>query len=163
MDRETFDGLSNRKKKVLLHLEKTLFSPLGNAQYIKTDKGEYDLDSVDFVLMEPSEEFDYFYLSTVGLSRYQFDFSFARSEIGIVLPKSFDRNLNKKENFWPLQLLSEIVFSSIDNILPITLNRIYLVTEEKREEFGENVGGVVTLPEIMDTSFIEEKILKSVT
>ena len=157
MNVELFDSLSERKKKVLLHLEYELNSPLGNAEYIETEKGDFEVDSIDYVLMEPSEDFDYYYLSTVGLSRYQFDNS-SRCEIGIILPNTFDRKFSKEEGIWPLQLLSAVAFASVDNAMPIALMRMYQVAEENKKEFGGNVGGVVVLPEYMNASFIEEKI-----
>ena len=162
MDEEVFNSLSDRKKRVLLHLESELDSPLGSAEYIITDRELGEPDPVDFVLMEPSEEFDYYYLSTVGLSKYRFENN-AGSEIGIILPNTFVGNFTRIESRWPLDLLSAVAYSAVDNMVPVSLLRIYQVDEEDRNEYGGNLGGVVVLPEYMNASFLEELIEGSYT
>ena len=153
MERELFDILPERKKEVLLHYEKSLLSPLTEAEYVFSDDDDVD---VDIVIMAPGEDFPYYTISTVGLSNYKFNPELARNELTIVMPENYSTNLGKKENAWPVMLLRELVCGAVANQVHFELNKIYL-SSYKSDEL-DCIGGIVVIPELMNMDFIDEKI-----
>lgn len=153
MEKELFDILPERKREVLLHYEKTLLSPLSEAEYVFSDDDDVD---VDIVIMAPGEDFPYYTISTVGLSNYKFNTELARNELTIVMPENYSTNLDKKENAWPVMLLREIIYGAVVNHIHFELNKIYL-SSFKSDEL-DCIGGIVVIPELMNMDFIDEKI-----
>lgn len=154
MEKEIFDKLSDRKKAVLLHYEKTLASPLLDGTYIFAQDDIFD--DVDYILLPPGDNYEYYTLSTVGLSAHSFNPHLALNELTILLPPSFEPNLKKEANAWPLSLIREVVHDAISHKVHFELNKIYHSSFESSET--DCVGGIVTLPEMMDMDFLEEEI-----
>lgn len=158
MDKKIFSSLDDRKKSVLRHFEKTLGVSVEKATYFQTEELLTDLFTVDVVCFEPTDECEYFVVSTVGLSEFQFDKNFARNEIFLVLSKNWKKNFSKEESAWPLRLLHEIAYLAVDEKKAIYLNKVYQVAEKEFSFVSDAVGGIVVLPEMFDNDVVEEKI-----
>ncbi len=162
------EELSERQVAVCMHYLKILGLSPDEMQYIKTEIEAFDLYPVDLAIFEPSEAFDYWVITTVGLSEYYFDGdNLARCELMMVVPKEWKPILDKEEHYWVLDMLRDIAYGVIDNKRGLAINQLYLLADlSENETFCKStdaVGAIVTLPEMLPFSFLEEKIDGSYT
>ena len=161
------EELSERQVAVCMHYLKTLGLSPDEMQYIKTEIETFDIYPVDLAIFEPSEAFDYWVITTVGLSEYYFNENLARCELMMVVPKEWKPILDKEEHYWVVDMLRDIAYGIIDNKKGLIPNQLYLLADlgagETFCKSTDAVGAIVTLPEMLPFSFLEEKIDGSYT
>lgn len=157
MEPYSFDNTTERQYKTLAHTLSTIGGKAEQVHFFKSEHNPFDLYPVDIAVIEPTEEFENFIVTTVGLSAYKFMKDFARAELIIILPKEWKADFTKWEYYWPVKLLQDIAFGIINNKAGVVPFQLFEMADEPYETTNV-VGGIVILPEIMPIEFIEEKI-----
>lgn len=158
MDKYMSEKLTDRQEKVVMHIVNYGGFDLDEVEYIKSEQYFDDPSSIDFAIFYPTENFDYFLVSTVGLSSFQPDLSLARVELFMLLPPSWKWDLEKPEYSWPIDMLKDVALGFVENKKGIPLYQVVQLAEESYHDGTDAVGGVVCLPELNMIEFVEEKI-----
>jgi len=158
--------LSERQISVIVHYLKNLGITPNDFYYVKSEEYLSDLYPIDIAVFEPVEGFDYYIISTVGLSEYYFTKNFARSELLMIMPSNWKPLLNEEEYNWAPQLLRDIAYAVVEGKQGVTIGQVYLLGEGDGKAYSpytDAIGGIVTLPENLPIEFYEEKIGETYT
>lgn len=156
MKEENILSVDERKALVASHIIANLGATMDDAQILEAE-GDLSFNTpIDLIVVKPHENFDYYVVSTVGLSDYYFNKGLARAELSIVLPKTWKIMLDKHEYAWPFEMLSDIAESVVNAGQGVAVGQVY--TLSKPTNSNTVYGGVVTFPEMMPLNFVEEKI-----
>lgn len=159
MEPYSFDDITDRQLKTLAHTLSTVGGKAEQVHYFKSEQDLFDLYPVDVAVLEPTEFFDYFIVTTMGLSAYKFPDEIARAELIMLLPSEWKANFSKWEYFWPVKLLQDIAFGVIKNksgVVPFQVHQIADATEPY--ETTNFIGGIVNFPELFPVEYVDEKI-----
>lgn len=161
------EKLTVRQAAVLAHYIGTAGLESDNMHYIKSEKYSSDTFSVDIAVFEPMKDFNYYLISTVGLSDYWFDKNFARCELFMVLPPEWKPIFDKEEYFWAPQLLRDIAYNLIENYIGVAVGQVHVLTDSEKDAtyspFTDAIGGIITMPEMFPVEMSEEKIGETYT
>ena len=157
--------LSERQIEVLIHYFNYFGVEPNDVHFIKTEEYYTDLFPVDLVVVEPNDKFDYYTIATVGLSEYRFDENFVRSELLMVLPKTWKPIFDKEEYYWAPALLKDIAYASIASRRAVKVGQVYLLNEEGKtySPSTDAVGGIITIAEMFDFDMYESLIGETYT
>lgn len=156
--------LTERQIQVMAHTMNMIGEPPEGIAYFKAEEYIYDLFPIDMAVFAPTEVFDYYIVQTVGLSSYKFNNNFARSELLMVLPNTWQLDIEKESSVWPIKLLQDIAYSVVDNKTGAMVGSIYGPEScEKYTEYSDAVGGIITLAENFPLEMYEEKIGETYT
>lgn len=157
------NGLTDRQASVLAHFVKNLGLKTDTMHYFKTEQFLEDKSSIDVVVFEPTDEFEYYLITTTGLSAYQFSQDFAPAELFMLLPPSWKMDFEKAEYAWPVYFLQDIAYNIIENKMFVFPYQVYRSSEKKYLAGTDTVGGVVVFPEMLNIEILEEKIFDTYT
>lgn len=158
MDEPIFSNeISERKLAMIAYYASNLGVNPNNIHFIKTEERIIDLASIDIAVFEPVAGFDYYVAMTAGLSEYFFRKNFARSELCVVLPKTWKPVFDKEENFWVLNLLKDVAYAMVENKVGANVGQVYLFADkdEKYSEYTDAVGAILTFPEMFPPEMYE--------
>ena len=160
--------LTDRQVAVINHYIEVMGFKLEDFHYIKSQEFMSDLFPVDIAIFGPTEDFNYYTITTVGLSQYKFPKFFARVELSMVMPITWKPIFGKKEYFWAPQLLLDIAYQIVENNFGVQIGQAYLFEGEKENELPypegtDAVGGIVCLPEMFPLNILEAEIEKTYT
>lgn len=158
MDEPIFSNeISERKLAMIAYYASNLGVNPNNIHFIKTEERTIDLASIDIAVFEPVAGFDYYVAMTAGLSEYFFRKNFARSELCVVLPKTWKPVFDKEENFWVLNLLKDVAYAMVENKVGANVGQVYLFADkdEKYSEYTDAVGAILTFPEMFPPEMYE--------
>ncbi len=156
--------LSERQIQVVAHTMNLIGAEPEGIAYFKAEEYIYDIFPIDIAVFAPTEVFDYYIIQTVGLSSYRFDKNFARSELLMVLPNTWNLEIEKESSVWPIKLLQDIAYSVVDNKEGVMVGSIYGPQScERYTEYSDAVGGIITLAENFPLEMYEEKIGETYT
>lgn len=144
--------LTDRQKFVISHILDTTDYDLESAEYFPND--EEDENLIEVMLFEPTKNFNFFLLTTVGLSEYKPDENFARCELIMLLPPSWKKVFNMTEYSWPIKFLKRISTELVENERGVFINNVYTLEGEVFHD--KYIGGVVTFAENLPIKFLEE-------
>ena len=133
--------------------------------YVKNQEFLSDLFPIGIAIFEPTKEFDYYIISTIGLSQYYFPKGVQRAELNMVLPKTWKPILDKEEYMWPIELLTDIAYQIIDANYGANVGQVYIFNGdgEPYSKYSDAVGGIVCLPEMFPITILEAEIENSFT
>ena len=156
------EELSERQTAVVLHYLKNLGADPFDIDYIKTQEYKSDVSSIDLIVVEPSKEFNYYVVGTVGLSNYRFNKNFARCELFMVLPPEWKPIMDKEEFYWAPQMLRDIAYNLVDNEIGVAVGQVHVLSDTEKEgtysPFTDAVGAIVAMPEMLPFEICEGKI-----
>lgn len=158
MDKYFSKVLTERQEDVISHIAGVGGFDLDLVQYIKTEEYFDDPSSIDIAIFAPTDNFNYYLVSTVGFSSYQPDPKLARAEIFMLLPPSWKWDLEKEEYNWPVEMLKIVSRGLIDNNKGAGLFQIVKVADDSFSDGTDVIGGVLCFPEMNALEFVEEKI-----
>ena len=161
------EELSERQTAVVLHYLKNLVAEPSDVTFLKSQEYYSDIFPIDIAIFKPTEFFNYYIVSTVGLSSYRFDNNFARSELMMVLPPEWKTVLDKEEYYWAPQMLRDIAYNLVENNIGVAVGQVHILADTEHEgtysRFTDAVGGIVTMPEMLHFTMFEEKIGETYT
>lgn len=157
--------LSERQITVLVHYFNYFGVEPKDVHYIKTEEFYTDLFPIDLVVIEPNEKFDYYTIATVGLSEYKFDENFARSELLMVMPKTWKPIFDKEQYYWAPALLKDVAYAAVENKRAVKVGQVYLLNEEGKtySPSTDAIGGIITIAEMYDFDMYEALIGETYT
>ncbi|NCB48215.1 MAG: suppressor of fused domain protein [Clostridia bacterium] len=158
MEPYSFDDITDRQLKTLAHTLSTIGGTAEQVHFFKSEQDWVNLFPVDIAIIEPTEIFEYFIVTTVGLSAFKFSDGTARAELIMLLPKDWKVNPSKQEYFWPVKLMKDIALSAVKNKVGVVPLQVYQIQEEEPYETTKFIGGIVNLPELFPVEYIDEKI-----
>ena len=153
------EEISDRQAQVLVHIMANIGSSLEHMHYIKSEEYLSDIFPIDLAIYEPTEFVDNYVVQTVGLSSYYFTKNFARSELLMVLPKTWKPIFDREEYRWPLGLLLDIAYGMVENKQGPMIGQVYMPNEnEIVSPATDAVGGIITFAEHFPTELYEVKV-----
>ena len=162
------DGLTDRQIFVMMHYIRALKTTPDDLHYIKSEEYAHDLFPIDIVVFEPTKEFDYYVVGTVGLSDYRFDKNFSRSELIMALPKTWKPIFDKEEYYWAPQMVRDIAYCVLERKEGTYPGQVYLLTDESLQAEGgtyspqtDAVGAILTFPEMFSLEMYEREMYHS--
>ncbi len=158
MDKYISKVLTERQEDVVAHIAGVGGFDLEQMQYIKSEEYFDDPSSIDIAIFAPTENFNYYLVSTVGLSSYQPDPKLARAEIFMLLPPTWKWDMEKEEYSWPVQMLRDVANGFVDDNKGVGLYLLVKLADNVYSEGTDTVGGVLCFPEMNAIEFVEEKI-----
>ena len=159
MEPYSFDDITDRQLKTLAHTLSTIGGTAEQVHYFKSEQSVYDLYPMDIAVIEPTEFFDYFVVTTMGLSAYKFPDEVARAELVMILPSEWKADFSKWEYFWPVKLMQDIAFGIIKNKVGVLPLKVFeMAGEDSPYETTNFIGGIVNFPELFPVEYIDEKI-----
>ncbi len=163
MEKYLSSRMTSRQEDVVLHILKFGGFDVDEAKYIKSEQYFDDPSSIDIAIFSPTEHFDYYLVSTVGLSAYQQDENVARAEIFMLVPPTWKWDLEKPEYSWPVDMLKDVALGLVEKKKGVNLYQVIELAEDNYNEGTDAVGGVLCFPELNVLEFVEEKINDSYT
>lgn len=161
------ESLTDRQMEVINHFIDVMGFKLKDFNYLKSQEFLTDLYPVDVAIFGPTENFNYYTLSTSGLSQYLLHKNFTRVELCMVLPPTWKPDLGKKENMWAPSMLLDIAYQIVENKIGVNIGQCFVLESENGElpypEGSDAVGGIVCLPEMFPMDIIEKEIEFSYT
>ncbi len=155
--------LQERQSAVVNHfLEKGLFDA-DQSMYFKGLERPSDLSSIDIVIFPPSSEFNYYLVSTAGLSAYILEKGIARGEICMILHKSWNNDFEDKNNNWVLSFLNEVAKTFIETETAVVAGAVADLSGNEELNKLDIYGAIVVFPELFPIDFFEEQIGLSYT
>jgi len=159
MEPYSFDDITDRQLKILAHTLSTTGGTAEQVHLFKSEKDPFDLYPVDVAMLEPTKFFEYYIVTTVGLSAYKFSSKVARAELIMLLPKEWKADFSKWEYFWPVKLMQDIAFGIINNKASVLPLQLFEMTDAGNPyETTSFVGGIVNFPELFPVEYVDEKI-----
>lgn len=157
--------ITDRQAQVVSFFMAALDSDEDRIHYIKSEEYFSDLYPIDIAVFEPTKYFDYYVAMTAGLSNYRFDSNFARSELVMVLPKTWKPIFDKEEYYWPLQILLDVAYGVVQNNMGTMLGQVYLPRQNEKPytSYSDAIGGILTLPEMFPIEMYDVEIENSYT
>ena len=153
------EELSDRQAQVLVHIMANIGSSPEHMHYIKSEEYLSDIFPIDLAIFEPTEFVDYYVAQTVGLSSYYFTENFARSELLMLLPKTWKPIFDREEYKWPLGLLLDIAYGMVENKVGPMIGQVYMPNgEEIVSPATDAVGAIITLAEHLPMELYEVKV-----
>lgn len=156
------DILSDRQVAVLNHYIDIMGFTVADMQYIRSQQFMTDLFPVDIAIFAPIENFNYYVITTVGLSQYRFRKGFARCELCMVMPTTWKPIFGQKEYFWAVQILQDIAYNIVEENYGISIGQTHIFSgaskNEPYYECTDAVGGIICFPEMFPLEFLEEEI-----
>ena len=157
------NDLTDRQTDVLVHIARVGGFNLDDVEYIKNEEYFDDPSSIDIAIFSPTKDFNYYLVSTVGLSSFQPDKTLARAELFMLLPPSWKIDLEKDEYNWPIKMLEDVASGLVEKNIGVNLYQVIQVSEDNFNDSTDVVGGVVCFPELNVIQFVEEKIEETYT
>ena len=158
------ENLTDRQIKTLFHTMKFIGAKPEDIIYLKSEEYLEDIFPIDLAIFKPNENIDCYVMQTVGLSSYYFEKDVARSELIMVLPKTWKPDFYKNEYNWPRYLLLDIAYGAVENNRGTMVGQVYVPKEDNMYEGSDDViGGILVLPEDFDLMFCEEYIDETYT
>ena len=161
------EELTERQLAVILHYMQVTGATPDDMHYLKTEEYIGDLFPVDLIVFEPTANFKYYTIATVGLSEYKFSNNFARSELMMVLPLNWKPIFDKEEYYWAPQLLKDVAYCIVDRKQGVNIGQVYLLEnpngDAKYSDYTDAIGTIVTLPEMFPLSMFERQIGETFT
>ncbi len=159
--------LTDRQVEVINHFIDIMGFELNDFRYLKSQEYLTDLFPVDVAIFAPTEKFNYYTITTCGLSQYLLNKYFNRIELCMVLPDTWKPNLDRKENMWAPEFLLDIAYQIVENKTGINIGQLFIMNTENGElpypEGSDAVAGIVCLPEMLDIDIMEKEIEGSYT
>lgn len=157
--------ITDRQAEVVAFFMTHLGSDADHFHYIKSEEYYSDLYAIDLVIFEPTKYFDYYVAVTAGLSDYRFDKNFARSELLMVLPKTWKPIFDKEEFYWPLQILLDVAYGVVENKMGTAFAQVYLPRQNENPytTYSDAIGGILTMPEMFPIEMYDAEIENSFT
>jgi hypothetical protein len=153
------EEISDRQAQVLAHIMANTGATFENLHYIKSEEYLSDIFPIDIAVHEPTEFVDYYIAHTVGLSSYYFTTNFARSELVMLLPKTWKPVFDREEYKWPLGLLLDIAYGIVENKVGPMIGQVYMPNgNEIVSPATDAIGGIITLAEHFPIELYEVKI-----
>ncbi|MBQ3047717.1 MAG: suppressor of fused domain protein [Clostridia bacterium] len=153
------EDITDRQAEAVAFLMAHLGSDVDHMHYIKFEQYYSDLHAVDIAIFEPTKYFDAYVAMTAGLSDYKFNKNFKRSELVMVLPKTWKPIFEKEEYSWPIQLLLDVAHGVIDNNNGTMPGHVYICNNDEGEyaKASNAIGGILSLPEEFPIELFEFK------
>ncbi len=152
-------NITDRQASVLAHYVGVLGFDEKKMHYFQSEEFLEDKGSaIDIVIFEPTDDFKYYLITTVGLSSYKTNENFAPVEIFMLLPPSWKTDFERAEYVWPVIFLRDIAYFIAKNNVGVFPPQIYSVGEDKYLKGTDSIGGVLVFPEMTTLDLIEEKI-----
>ena len=150
----------NRRALVVNHTKNILGAENSQVHIFKTS-AEYDnLFPVDVAVFEPTEAFNGYVVSTVGLSDYRFSDNVARAELVMVLPSSYKMSFEKPEYGWVVRFMAQMAQACISDNSGVVIGQVFTFSKDGKPCFAgtDCISGVISFPEMFPLEFFEEKI-----
>ena len=163
MDKYLSNNLTDRQMAVMGHIINVGGFDVDDVEYIKNEEYFDDPSSIDIAIFSPTKDFNYYLVSTVGLSSFQPDKTLARAELFMILPPSWKFDPEKDEYNWPMEMLKKVASGLVENGKGVNLYQVIQVSEDNFNKGTDSVGGVVCFPELNAIQFVEEKIEETYT
>lgn len=160
MDKPYFaEEISDRQAEILGFIMGNIGASFEKLHYIKSEEFLSDIFPIDLAIHEPTEFVDYYVAHTVGLSSYYFTQNFARSELVMLLPKTWKPIFDREEYKWPLGLLLDIAYGMVENKVGPMIGQVYMPNgDEIVSPATDAVGGIITFPEHFPIELYEVKV-----
>lgn len=155
--------LTDRQIKVVNHIASVVGFDIDEVEYYKSKEYLYELSSIDIAVFYPTENFNYYLFSTVGLSAYQYNPKMARAELFMILPPTWKLDMEKEEYNWPVEFLKDIAYNLVDSKMGVSPYAVYEMENSPYLKGTDTQGGIVVFPEMLPLEIIEEKIDDSYT
>ena len=157
--------ITDRQAEVVAFFMTHLGSDPEHFHYIKSEEYYSDLYAIDLAVFEPTKYFDYYVAVTAGLSDYRFDKNFSRSELLMVLPKTWKPIFDKEEFYWPLQILLDVAYGVVENKMGTAFAQVYLPRQNEKPytTYSDAIGGILTMPEMFPIEMYDVEIENSFT
>lgn len=164
MDKYFSDELTDRQIQVIMHTMSYIGSTPDDISIIKSEEYISDTFPIDIAIFKPNDNMDCYIMQTVGLSSYYFSKDVARSELLMVLPKTWKEVFDKDEYNWPKDLLLDIAYGMVENKRGPMIGQVHIPSDEFVYDGSPNiVGGIIVLPEDFSLEFCEEYIEEGYT
>ncbi len=159
--------LTDRQVEVINHFIDIMGFELNEFNYLKSEEFMTDLYPVDVAIFAPTKDFNYYTLTTSGLSQYNLYKNFTRVELCMVLPPEWKPTLDRKENMWAPDLLLDIAYQVVENKMGVRLGQYFVMNTPNGQlpypEGTDALGGIICLPEMFPLQILEKEIEHSYT